>query len=81
MLGFVLDEIRAIITDFEKKGDVLYIHGLPKKSPTHLFPVIKIECSEKPATNQWGKERLWDGDPERIAVWASGHGNDINVKH
>lgn len=56
--------------EFTQEKEVLYIKGLPKERPTSLFPVIKIEFEEKPQTNQWGKERLWGGDPSRVAQWA-----------
>ena len=62
-----------------KKGDELYIYGLPEESPTPLFPVIRVECDGKPETNQWGRERLWNGDPQRIADWASSRGNSVYV--
>lgn len=65
--------------DFEKKGDDLFIHGLPKISPTQLFPVIRVECDGKPSTNEWGSQRLWHGDPTRLAAWSKAHGNSVNV--
>jgi hypothetical protein len=47
--------------------------------------VIKVECADRPAANQWGREKLWTGDPLRIARWARERGTDsvntaINVK-
>lgn len=55
---------------FEQEGDTLIINGLPRESPTRLFPVIRITCDGKPTTNEWGEYRLWEGDPERVAAWA-----------
>lgn len=55
---------------FEQDGDTLIINGLPREAPTRLFPVIRITCDGKPATNEWGEVRLWEGDPERVAAWA-----------
>ncbi|WP_044481112.1 alpha-L-fucosidase [Paenibacillus antibioticophila] len=55
---------------FEQDGDTLIINGLPREAPTRLFPVIRITCDGKPATNEWGEYRLWEGDPERVAAWA-----------
>lgn len=55
---------------FEKKGDDLILYGLPEKTEEPLFPVIKIECSTRPDTNSWGRQRLWEGDPGRVADWA-----------
>jgi len=65
---------------FGQEDSVLYIRGLPAERPTKLFPVIRIECDGKPATNQWGRERLWGGDPVRIAEWARSRGNDFNAQ-
>jgi len=64
---------------FRQKGDVLYIDGLPRENPTELFSVIKVEFAEEPKTNQWGHERLWEGDPKRVAAWAKQRGTDNNV--
>lgn len=62
---------------FRQSGAELIIQGLPKESPTTLFPVIKVECDGKPEANQWGKERLWFGDPTRIAKWARTRGESV----
>ena len=35
-----------------------------------LFPVLAIECAARPATNSWGSQRIWEGDPARVAQWA-----------
>ncbi|ANS73248.1 alpha-L-fucosidase [Paenibacillus yonginensis] len=55
---------------FSQTEDELLIQGLPRERPTRLFPVIKIECDSTPAANNWGRQRLWEGDPERVAEWA-----------
>jgi len=55
---------------FRREGDDLLILGLPRESPSRLFPVIRVECEGVPATNAWGSQRLWEGDPERVARWA-----------
>ena len=65
--------------DFEKIGNDLFIKGLPKVSPTTLFPVIKIECDGKPEATEWGKQRIWGGDPQRVADWARGRGDGVFV--
>ncbi|GBF75288.1 hypothetical protein PA598K_03683 [Paenibacillus sp. 598K] len=62
---------------FRQDGEVLYIDGLPAESPTALFPVIRITCKAKPSANQWGRERLWEGDPSRIAQWANQRGTSV----
>ena len=64
---------------FEQVEDVLYIKNLPEESPTKLFPVIKIEFNESPQTNQWGRERLWCGAPERCVQWAKKRGTTVFV--
>ncbi|MBD2847600.1 alpha-L-fucosidase [Paenibacillus sp. IB182496] len=56
--------------DFTQQGEELLIDGLPQEAPTRLFPVIRITCEGAPTTNQWGSERLWEGDPQRVADWA-----------
>lgn len=65
---------------FTQNDNEIIIEGLPMESPTKLFPVIKLECESKPQAGQWGKERLWNGDPLRIAEWARKHGDSVNVK-
>lgn len=58
----------------DQEKNVLLIHGLPGERPTDLFPVIKITCTARPQANQWGRERLWEGDPQRVADWARTRG-------
>ena len=60
--------------DFDRQGEELFIHGLPRIAPTPLFPIIKITCTGTPQANQWGAERLWGGDPQRVADWARRRG-------
>jgi alpha-L-fucosidase len=64
---------------FNQQGDVITLQGLPKQSPTPLFPVIKLTFTERPQTTQWGRERLWGGDPQRVADWARSRGEGPNV--
>ncbi|MBR6728548.1 MAG: hypothetical protein IKL80_00165, partial [Clostridia bacterium] len=64
---------------FKQDGDILYISGSSKESPTRLFPVIKIEFEAEPETNQWGRERLWEGNPARVAAWARKRGTTTNA--
>ena len=63
--------------DFEKNGSDLIIKGLPKASPTNLFPVIKVECDGRPEATEWGRQRVWSGDPQRIADWARLRGESV----
>jgi alpha-L-fucosidase len=56
--------------EFEQRDAELFITGLPAEAPSRLFPVIRVECEGKPEANQWGRERLWEGDPSRVAEWA-----------
>lgn len=67
--------------DFKKDGETLNIYGLPKLSPCALFPVIRVECDGAPSTNEWGSQRLWNGNPKRLAEWSKPHGNSVYVKH
>jgi alpha-L-fucosidase len=64
---------------FEQQGDELFIHDLPRLPPTDLFPVIKVTCAGRPEANQWGRERLWGGDPARVAIWARQRGESFHV--
>lgn len=64
---------------FEHIDDVLFIYDLPEESPTHLFPVIKITCDSRPQGGLWAQERLWSGDPIRVANWARKRGYSFNV--
>lgn len=63
--------------NFEKNGSDLIIKGLPKASPTNLFPVIKVECEGRPEATEWGRQRVWSGDPQRIADWARLRGESV----
>jgi alpha-L-fucosidase len=65
---------------FEQKDEELFIHNLPHLPPTSLFPVIKVTCDGPPEANQWGKERLWSGDPQRVADWARRRGDALFVE-
>ena len=51
-------------------GDVLHLWPLPKRSPTKLFPVIKLTCSGPPEPARWARNRLWCGDPLAYLNWA-----------
>jgi alpha-L-fucosidase len=65
--------------EFSQANDVITLKGLPEPSPTPLFPVIKLSFAERPQTTKWGRERLWDGDPQRVADWARTRGEGPNV--
>jgi alpha-L-fucosidase len=65
--------------EFTQQDDVITLHGLPKTSPSPLFPVIKLTFTVTPQTTQWGTERLWAGDPQRVADWARTRGEGPNV--
>ena len=75
--GYAADNGQEL--SFRQEGDVLWIEGLPRERPTELFPVISIECEERPQTNEWGVNRLWTGDPSRIADWARTRGTSVYV--
>jgi alpha-L-fucosidase len=67
------------VLPFDQDGAVLRVKGLPKLPPTDLFPVIKVTCADEPQSNQWGRERLWQGDPMRVAEWARQRGTSVYV--
>lgn len=54
---------------FHKSGDDLYIDMPENLCDLELFPVLRIDCKERPATNYWGAQRNWEGDPLRVADW------------
>lgn len=62
---------------FKQSADYLTLHGLPRESPTPLFPVIRLECDGPPAPRSWAKYRLWQGDAHRMAIWAAARGNSV----
>jgi alpha-L-fucosidase len=62
---------------FTQGDQEVILHGLPRTRPTPLFPVIRLECEGRPVANQWGRERLWAGDPVRIADWARKRGTSV----
>ena len=55
---------------FQKSGDDLLISLPESVRQEALFPVLAIECAAHPATNSWGSQRIWEGDPARVAQWA-----------
>ena len=63
--------------EVEQNGEEVIIRGLPRTRPTPLFPVVKLICSGRPEASQWGRERLWGGDPQRIADWARTRGASV----
>ncbi len=62
---------------FHQNGEILTLSGLPAESPTPLFPVIKLICDGQPEGGMWAKQRLWGGDPARIASWARQRGTSV----
>jgi alpha-L-fucosidase len=62
---------------FEQTDDHLWVRGLPSAPPTHLFPVIRLECAEPPVPRPWAADRLWQGDPRRMTGWAAARGNSV----
>lgn len=63
---------------FSQNGNELLLDGLPEQCPG-MLPVIRVECDGRPQTNQWGRERLWGGDPLRVAAWAAERGFGVNA--
>lgn len=67
---------------FRQTEQELVIRGLPLESPSRLFPVIRVECDGAPEANDWGRQRLWSGDPQRLADWARKRSSGFNtVQH
>ena len=62
---------------FTQTEDHLTLSGLPEEPPTPLFPVIKLECAEPPRARSWAVDRLWQGDPRRMASWAAARGTSV----
>lgn len=62
---------------FEQSADYLTLKGLPHVAPTSLFPVIRLECAEPPKARPWAEDRLWQGDPRRMASWAAARGESV----
>ena len=62
---------------FEQSTDYVTVKGLPHDPPTELFPVIKLECAAPPQPRPWAADRLWQGDPRRMAAWAEARGTSV----
>jgi alpha-L-fucosidase len=60
---------------FSQDATAITLRGLPSESPSRLFPVIRLDFASPPSTTTWGHERLWSGDPLRIAEWAATRGS------
>ena len=39
--------------EFKQSEDMLVVKGLPAEPPTPLFPVIKLECVDRPRPCPW----------------------------
>lgn len=63
----------------DQSADAVTLTGLPAEAPTPLFPVIRLECDGRPEARPWAKDRLWQGDPRRMASWASARGESVWV--
>lgn len=63
--------------EVRQEGHHVYLSPLPAKSPTTLFPVIKLIFTQPPKAASWAKDRLWTGDPARMLSWAKAGGQGI----
>jgi alpha-L-fucosidase len=63
--------------EFDQDEDHLALRGLPVEPPTDLFPVIRLECDGPPGARPWAADRLWQGDPRRMAAWAARRGTSV----
>lgn len=61
----------------ENSPDGLILRGLPVATPCDLFPVIRLDFSGAPEVFSWARERLWSGDPGRMAEWAAARGSSV----
>lgn len=55
------------------------LHGLPKNSPTPLFPVIKLELAGEPRSLPTYHSGMWGGDPSRLIAWAQARGDGFSA--
>lgn len=55
---------------YSQSKDYLTLTGLPHSPPTPLFPVIRLDFDTPPQARPWAQDRLWQGDPRRMADWA-----------
>jgi alpha-L-fucosidase len=63
----------------EQTADAVTLKGLPRRSPTDLFPVIRLECDGEPVPVPWARERLWSGDPRPYIAWARSRGEGVSA--
>jgi alpha-L-fucosidase len=63
--------------EFSQEVDHVHLRGLPFEPPTDLFPVIRLECEGLPRARPWAVDRLWQGDPRRMAGWAASRGTSV----
>ncbi|RME61961.1 MAG: alpha-L-fucosidase, partial [Caldilineae bacterium] len=64
---------------FRQTEDHVILSGLPLEKPGELFPVIRLECDGPPQPTAWAADRLWQGDPSRMAPWARQRGESVWV--
>lgn len=62
-----------------QNGENMIISGLPPLAPTELFPVIKLECENKPAAGPWLQSPLWGEDTTMFRKWAVKRGTSVWV--
>ena len=60
-----------------QEGDHVYISGLPRKSPTKLFPVIRLTCDGPPEPAPWVNEGMWQFDRAAMHEWALKRGESV----
>ncbi|MEM1026922.1 MAG: alpha-L-fucosidase [Planctomycetota bacterium] len=65
----------------DQQGDLLWIRGVPAAG-THglpLYPVIELACDGPIEATDFGKQRIWSGDPLRYRAWAEVRGSSPYV--
>lgn len=54
-----------------RKGEHIYLRGLPGSRPHAHCTVIKLKVKGAPQPYPWAADRLWLGDASRMATWAA----------
>ncbi len=62
-------------SDDEILGRPILVRGLPKTSPSRLFPVLKLTFEGEVRPMELFQQRLWCGDPRRMTAWAKLRGD------
>lgn len=64
---------------FSQDGEYTTLSGLPKRPPTELFPVVRLDFDTDPEPTALGCVQQWTGDPLRYLSWAGARGTGVNA--